>query len=336
MLVLSLENILNRKMNNKRLSEVESYILFKNVDDSILKLNPILKNKGYKFISLDLSELEANFSSLYDLPSNFEKKMMVQNKKTKVVNSVEFLDTHQSHPLGGITYDVGGKTIFLKKTKNSKLDTINLNIEELQKIGIQNQNIQEPLLRILRLFKNGDITSPSEFIIDKTTRHIFSKQSTGFQYPITSNIYSIIDEDVKKIEILMNKNLKKNVLTEFAEVYFEGVYELYDSKMKFINLITALESLFNRSDSQISHIIARHLSIIISSNIEEFHKNYKRIKKLYNYRSQIIHGQKINLKENINDLINELQNLTRSAILFCLELKLNKDELFDYLNSKGY
>ncbi|MEH1998052.1 MAG: hypothetical protein V7L00_04635 [Nostoc sp.] len=100
-------------------------------------------------------------------------------------------------------------------------------------------------------------------------------------------------------------------------------------------LITALESIFSLGRDQITHTVARHSSLLISNTKEEFQNNYSKIKKLYNQRSNFIHGSndKINLPEEDIDFTEEL---VRRAIIFWINLGGDKQQLFNYFNRLGY
>jgi len=98
--------------------------------------------------------------------------------------------------------------------------------------------------------------------------------------------------------------------------------------------MTCLESLFNLGKDQISHTIARHLSIILSDKKEQFKENYTRIKKLYNIRNSIVHGGEY--KDDIIQDYLELSNKVRAAINFCNVPDLTKEKLFEDLNSRGF
>ena len=211
-----------------------------------------------------------------------------------------------------------------------------INVETSIKIVGEFQRFKNELIRKLQLFKNGDLICPVEFEIEKSSREIVQTVTARVLKPSSNNSYSISDEEVETLRIHLSQDFESTALTELAESLFFNSYEVHDYKVRFTILMSALESLFNRSKDQISHIIARHLALIISSGSEEFETNYKRIKKLYSIRSQIIHGQNVKFKEDIMNLTDELQDLTRKAILYCMKSKKTKEELFCYLNAKGY
>lgn len=95
-----------------------------------------------------------------------------------------------------------------------------------------------------------------------------------------------------------------------------------------------LESLFNVNGKEIAHTISRHLAIVVSSNEDEFKSNYSVIKKLYDYRSNIVHGRKTK-EDSLNKII-ELEGFVRKAINFFLKINLNQKELFATLNLAGW
>lgn len=317
--------------------ETESYALFKNVDETILKLNPIIKETGYVFVSFDLAELEKKFSDLYSLPSKYNTERLLKMEEGVVISN-EFYQAYINHSLGGINLTESHEIFFLKRIENFHIEVINNVVQssDSMKVALEFKNFTTILIKKLRLFKNGFIMSPVHFQISKKYRHVGKKFTRGILQSSSRTVYSILDNEITELKNHLNQKFETNDLTRLAEMYFENCYELFDDKAIIINLITALESIFNRSNNQISHIIARHLSLIISSNKEEFRINYKRIKKIYGYRSQIVHGQKIEFKENILELTNELYDLTRKAIIHCFNLEMDKDEFFDYLNAKGF
>lgn len=98
--------------------------------------------------------------------------------------------------------------------------------------------------------------------------------------------------------------------------------------------MTCLESLMNLGSHQITHTVSRHLSLIISNSIAEFQTNYVRTKELYDIRSSIVHGGKIN--EDLTKVTTELHDKVRSVINYCLKLNVDKKTLFAKLNAAGF
>ena len=319
--------------------DLEAYVLFKNVDESILKLNPILEKYGYRFIEVPLEKLESDFFDLFNLRPNKsyeESSIIVLSDQCSI--STEFFELLTDSPLGGFELLDNGKMYFLKRIKDFTVEIVDgmMKNKNTMKIGGEIQKFKNDLIKKLKYFKNGDIMGSVEFQIFKKSRMINSRLIPRILKPPTRYNFVILDEELNEIKKHLEKDLKSKKSIELAEIYFNSCYELSDYKTRFINLITSLESIFNRSESQISHIVARHLSLILSKDKESFEVNYRRIKKLYGIRSKLVHGQSINFKESLEELTHELQNYTRKAILFCMQTDLGKNELFSFLNSKGF
>ncbi|MEM6517516.1 MAG: hypothetical protein AAF688_15145, partial [Bacteroidota bacterium] len=280
----------------------------------------------YKFIEIKLSELKSHYYELF-LP------------KTKIpVEDSVFTEVYENH-LFGRDFPFSKRVIYMlvnnKPIKFEYIDNHYLGDDSWQLAGAT-QRFKEELIRKLRLFKEGDIYSPAQFTITDNERELFHFSYSSFQRVTNWRQYEIEDSELENLEIHLKKDLVSNDLTKIAETYFANSYEVNDFKIKFINLITALESLFNRSNNQISQILSRHLAVLISNDKESFQENYRRIKKLYGIRSKLVHGQTIETKESIENLVDEMYTLTRVALIKCMELNLTKDELFEELNSKGY
>jgi hypothetical protein len=147
--------------------------------------------------------------------------------------------------------------------------------------------------------------------------------------------YTIDDEDVSKLSTTLKAKYESNQLTELAAKNFSLVYDIPDGRIRYITLMTCLESLFNLGKDQIAHTIARHLSIILSEDKEQFKKNYTEIKKLYNMRNNIVHGSEYKGDDLMKDYLN-LADKVRKAIIYCNTPSLTKEKLFEELNIRGF
>lgn len=311
------------------MSEIEygkATVIFKNVGESILKLNPYLKRFDYEFKVVDLATLKSDYYEIF-LP------------RTKtIVDDDVFSEIYRNHLFGRDFPFSSGIIFMLVNNRPIKFEFIDNHYpgDKSWQIAGATQRFEEELIRKLRLFKDGDIYSPAQFTITDKKRKIFHFGYSSFQRVTNWKQYEIEDSELKDLETHLSKDLTINDLTNIAENYFHNSYEVNDFKIKFINLMTALESLFNSSNNQISQVLSRHLAILISDDKTTFQENYSRMKKLYGIRSKLVHGQTLEVKENIENLVDEIYNLTRIALIKCMELNLTKAELFKELNSKGY
>ena len=313
---------------------LESYAHIINVDRTILKLNSTIEKFGYEFIWVDESEFEKNFSEILNIPKNDERKLTIMLGReakgishelhnaivhTQILNPM-FL--HMEYP--GI--------ILLKREANFRMSGETLSFitenEELHNF----HSFAKNLLLQLRLHKIGEIRYTQFFHISSTTRQISLRKR---EVEIGSQgDYTLTDKEAKELSKKLVLKYEFNGLTELAIKNFTIAYDLTDVQIRFITLITSLESLFNLGKGQIAHTIARHLSIVISNNEEQFKENYKEIKKLYNMRNSIVHGGKY--KGDIVQDYLSLSDKVRLAIDFCNTPNLTKEKLFEDLNSRGF
>jgi len=313
---------------------LESYAHLINVDKTILKLNPTIKEFGYEFVWIDATELEKNFSELLNVPKNDKRKHTIiiglesQGISHELHNAIihtEILNSrflHMEYP--GI--------ILLKKLSDFKVvgkhTDYNIEYEELYKF----YGFAKNLILQLRLFKIGEIRYSQFFNISSVTRQISFRK--GEVQIGSQGDYTLSNEEANELLKKLVPNYKHNTLTELAIKNLTVAYDLTDVEIRFITMVTCLESLFNFGKSQIAHTISRHLSIIISNDREQFKENYKQIKKLYNNRSLIVHGGKY--KGDIIEDYLDLSDKVRLAIEYCNKPNLTKEKLFENLNSKGF
>jgi hypothetical protein len=184
------------------------------------------------------------------------------------------------------------------------------------------------------------------FSIFKEERKVISK-NISFLRPVLGR-YQIEDSDITLFKKIYSENFFVPDLLKLAVDSFELSYEAPNSKMKFVLLMMGLESIFNKSSQDpISHILSRHIALLLGKTKPEFEELFQTVKKLYKTRCDIVHGSTerktlLKLEKNIQNELNQLESLTRMVISELLWLNdsgnsgLNKESLFEYLNKKGF
>lgn len=313
---------------------IESYAHVLNVNRSILKLNPALEKFGYRFRWVNATEFDLDFSEILNVPKNVDRprnnmigrefKGISEDLRRALVHSPSFgqMFMHMEYP--GImllqrieTYTItGGFSDFLvERASFMKFHT------EVTDILLQ-----------LRLYKIGEIRFSQLFQITSVSRQITSRKH---EIAIGSfGHFRLTDDEVNELSRLLSAKYEYNSLTELAIKNFMVVYDIPDGQIRFITLMTCLESLFNLGKDQIAHTIARHLALIIAETKEQFQENYTNIKKLYNKRNAIVHGGKY--KGDVIEDYLDLSDKVRKAINFCNHPDLTKETVFDELNAKGF
>jgi len=263
---------------------MESYAHLINVDRTILKLNPKIKEFGYEFVWIDASELEKNFSEILNVPKDDTRKLtiIIGRKQTGISHELHnaIIHTEILNPRF-LQMEYPG-IILLKKLSNFKITggigDYSIEYKQLSEF----YSFAKNLILQLRLFKIGEIRYSQFFNISSKTRQLSFRRSE-VQIGSRGN-YTLTNKEASELSKKLVTNYKFNTLTELAIKNFTVAYDLTDVEVRFITMVTCLESLFNLGKSQIAHTISRHLSVIISNDEEQFRENYKNIKKLYNNR----------------------------------------------------
>jgi len=339
----------------KSIFETETYAIINNIDSSILKINPIIEEFGFVFIKFNLNELELNFSEVFNLPTDYKPTqdrvlcldsdgfVCISERFENAISFFYTIDT-SSDEFNSAKFEV----FLLKQIKNSKVihDSNSLYLGEVRTSQEKMLSFARDLVRKLRIFKKGQISLQYVFSIYKDSRHVIENKI--FPYLPKWGDYKIDDADIIDINKFLSKNIKVPEILLFPLDSFENAYIGENCKLNFVLLMISLESLFNISSQEpIKHIISRHVALLLSENIVEFDSYYSRLKDLYNVRCDIVHG-KANVKsidklnKNIYLYIDQLNEIVRkifNKIFWITEdfsLNLTKDELFQYLNRKGF
>lgn len=321
-------------MINKGQYTFESYAHILNADRSILKLNPALEKLGYKFLWVDASGFESNFSEIVNVPKSQDRPLtiMIGRQHQGISHELHNALVH-TPPFGQMFMHMEYPGILLlRKLPDFEIigDYTDFVVEQREFSAFY--SFAADLILQLRLFKIGEIRYSQFFHITSETRQIGLRKneiSIG-----SAGNYTLTDEEAETLSKKLATKYKYNALAELAIKNFSVVYDLPDGRIRFITLMTCLESLFNLGKDQIAHTIARHLSIIISTDKSQFNTNYARIKKLYNMRNSIVHGGEYK-GDIIQDYL-DLSNKVRAAINYCNVDGLTKEKLFEDLNSIGF
>lgn len=334
--------------------ETETYAIISNLDWTITKLNPIIRKHGYEFVSITLQKLELEFSEVFNISREFKpRQYIVKSFETEGLNVIsdQFDEALKYyfilHP-GGENYPPDHEVYLLKRIKNSFTEQGEnyILVGEASSAQIEISNYVNQLIRKLRLYKKGQIEFQGYFSIFTQDRRVISKYKTP-KKPIWG-VYQIDDNDIADLEKLLNEKLEIPTLLQIAIESFELTYETTDLKVKFVLLMSGLESIFNRSSQDpVKHVISRHLALTLAISKENFEELYSKTKKLYDTRCNIVHGntdKKVieKLKSKITSELEDLENLSRKVIMKLLWLydsksgEPTKDSLFEYLNKKGY
>lgn len=126
-----------------------------------------------------------------------------------------------------------------------------------------------------------------------------------------------------------------------AQESFSVTHSTFFPSMQILTLFAALEALFGEGQNEIAHQIAERCAIFLEKKPADRNERYITVKKLYNIRSKIIHGDEPkysgSLFEGLKDDSDKLERAieyTREAIRLCLLRIMQSDQLFMLFTDK--
>jgi len=342
---------------------IENYYHIQGLDESVLCLNPLIKEEGLEFIKFSFLEFQNKFHkyflSEFDELSESTTSVSFNDKEIYSGVSMTFESIiHHSSLICSFELEGSGYLILLKD-----IIVINSDINEIEEVEIESEIDEDDyfdyekyltpkiksLINKLRIFKKGHLKLISCFTIYRSNEFIRLTESYNIpvSYDFKNYRYRIDLEDLDFISSHIQKELSIPPLLELAFDSFNESYNIDHLKLKYVTLIIALESIFNRSGQDpIQHIISRHVSLLLSSTREEFETISKNVKELYNIRSIIVHGKteggELKKIEKLQPYLDRLEDVVRDVLKKLIwmydfeEKQPTKDSLFSYLNAKGF
>lgn len=300
-------------------------------DDSVLAFNSYLKVYGVEIIRVELDEFNRDFKKYWG-PTGYP----LHNAKVSL-NEIEISSLLAEIIKNRMTYGYKFKSYFLFL---KSLDTLKTEVKIWDDLLAEGINYMEETRQLFgevflkmklvlgcRLFKLG-------IFIRDAKNNVAFKGNVNLPISTSSHLLNFSEID-KAIDVEHVFGLHKAECTSLslAVQIFNRAYLFSDERVLFLQLVIALESILNSGGFQVTHIVSRHVSLIISTSKEEFQNNFKLMKRLYGTRSQIAHGNDVkSLKQDLS----QLELITRKVLIRLYSLDMEKKELFSCLNECGY
>ena len=197
-------------------------------------------------------------------------------------------------------------------------------------------NYLKPVMRLMRLFKEGNICAPLKyyFFIENNSPKSFHRGSTG-QY-VSRDPYRLESSELPDLHMFI-QNVKLPFVESFLQLAFENFelsYQTPNLNLSFLSLMVSLETLFNPGGRELRYRISRNAAVLLGKDKESSKKIFSEIKILYDKRSAIIHTGKSNIIDK-EDLL-KLRHYVRESIKGINKIGKNKNEILDLLNSCGF
>lgn len=305
---------------------IDNYIVLKNVDKSIELLNPLLTAHNLEFIVADKKMILNEYLDFFN---------SLEQKKNRTPD--EIISEIRMGPLGRdlLLY---GNIVFLKQKESIYLDQIenfgNGHIKLMSYLVDLHKKENEWITK-LRLIGKGDVGSFADFQMVKENMQCINQQHILNPLPF-GELYQTNENSIYYATQLFEKDIFSKEYIRNSLTYFNLTYTFTDYKAKFLNLMICLECLFNLGKDQISHTISRHIAIILSINKDEFIEYYKKCKKLYSLRSDIVHGQKIVKDNDVKENLEILYNYVRRILIYFIINNEEKQIMFEKFNYMGF
>jgi hypothetical protein len=291
-----------------------------NVDDSILKLE--IKN-GFEISSMSFDEGSKIISTIVRIPAvdinhwPHYSTIFSQKKIFFISKSFDF-------------------DLSIKDKEGNSLGVFDL-YRFVDNLVDKNLAIT---LQLLRLFKEGNIYTPFwcvySLIDDKPTVILAGGGISIIQY---QNLYHLEDSEIETVQKFLDVTempLKFDYL-KMAHENFELSYTVPNPSLSFLSLMIASEVLFNPGSGDITYRISRNFAVLLGSSVDEAKQIQNEIKKLYRKRSSLVHnGKEIENFVGEEDFVLKIRYCVRESIKKIILMNLSKEDLLDYLNSKGF
>jgi len=126
----------------------------------------------------------------------------------------------------------------------------------------------------------------------------------------------------------------KDEKMQLAHEFFEAALFTVDPRLSFVSLMTALEVLFNPADRrELSYRIRRRTAVLLGCEGRKSLKIQKDIEKLYDKRSDVVHGGKGVIEEND---VKTLRDYVRQAIMTIAYYRENIEGLGKILDEAAF
>jgi hypothetical protein len=195
-------------------------------------------------------------------------------------------------------------------------------------------------LRLLRLFKEGNIYTPFWCVYsindEKLTVLLAGGGTSIIQY---QDLFHLDDSEIENAQKFLDTTempLKFDYL-KLAHENFELSFTVPNPSLSFLSLMIASEVLFNPGSGDITYRISRNFAVLLGNSIKNAKHIQKEISKLYRKRSSLVHsGKEIENFVGEENYVLKIRYYVRESIKKIISMNLSKDELLDFLNSKGF
>ena len=114
-----------------------------------------------------------------------------------------------------------------------------------------------------------------------------------------------------------------------ANYFIQHARSCFDYGLKIVGYCSALEALFSNDSSELTHKLGERMSKYLYADINDRAECYKTIKKIYSFRSKVVHGDRMK-DDKVNEIkimMPKIDNICRIIINKCMRQDENIFEL---------
>ncbi len=161
----------------------------------------------------------------------------------------------------------------------------------------------QPKIRLMRLFKEGNICMPAKFYyrlqndeIHGTTRVESGRYISIEPYNLEISEIPVMQNFIRSVKLPFKKNF-----LNMAFENFELSYEVSDMQLAFLVLMIGLETLLNPSNYEVRYRVSRNTAVLLGENKADSEDIFAQVKELYDRRSEIVHTgeRKVTAKKDL-------------------------------------
>ena len=193
-----------------------------------------------------------------------------------------------------------------------------------------------PNLRLMRLFKEGDLRIPLKYYYTLKNGKPSSFMSGGSGRCVSRELYHLESSELKDLHRFLHDTMLpfKRAFLQLAFENFELSYTIPNIGLSFLTLMISLETLLNPGEGELKYRISRNTAVLLGNDREASRNIFTEIKKFYDMRSKVVHtGDSKIIKK---DALLNLRYYVRESIKKIYLMKKSKPDILDLLNSQGF
>lgn len=319
-----------------------------NADFSLQKMNRTLLRYHFEIAVLPLDEAEQKFREVFGL-SAFDDQpqdtlIPLRRPATEPSNiyiSREFYERIRLERTDGTHLLAHGYLVCLKKSKAwdpgvHEQSNGSFLVAEMEAV----RQFSERLENSLRLNRHGFIVFGELFAYLPGEKKLIRSGILPCRAKVPARRYEFAEKDNYALKILLEIEYKIADYIGLAVQTFHGSYHIDNVRLRYLQLILALELCFSKSSEASTDTICRYASILLARDKSQFLLLYDEIRALCLLRNDIMHGHPPEApfnsmyEEQLNTKTERLEELTRDVLKKMI--KINSPQKENLINELKY